>query len=119
MKKIFLIIIILFFNSCNTQNKRISEKRTINVVLNSIGKTNKDKNLIAAMTGINKSNLTTNLYYYDNSKNIIGLLINDEVFNYDYFNSKIYYNIENKRVKLYLDVYKNKSKEVLIIRKIK
>jgi hypothetical protein len=71
------------------------------------------------LTGINESNLTTSLYcYFENSKKIIGLPINDGAFNYDYFNSKIYNNLENRRVKLFLDVYKNKSKEILIIYKI-
>lgn len=118
MKKASLILIILVFNCCSSQSKKIIEKRTIEVVLTSVGKTNIDKKLTSKLTGINESNLTTSLYYYENKKKIIGLPINDGVFNYDYFNSKIYNGIENKRVKLFLDVYKNESKEIIIIYKI-
>jgi hypothetical protein len=118
MKKISLIIMMLIFNCCSSQSKKIIEKRTIEVVLNSVGKTNIDKKLTTSLTGINEIDLTTSLYYYENSKKIIGLPINDETFNYEYFNSKIYNNLENKRVKLFLDVYKNKSKEILIVYKI-
>ncbi|WP_165929441.1 hypothetical protein [Flavobacterium rhamnosiphilum] len=95
------------------------EKRTIEVVLSSVGKTNIDKKTTSKLTGINEGSLTTSLYYYsEKSKKIIGLPINDKTFNYDYFNSKIYNNLENRRVKLFLDIYKNKSKEILIIYKI-
>lgn len=118
MKKTSLILIMLIFNCCSSQSKKIMEKRTIEVILNSLGKTNIDKKLISKMTGIKENNFTTSLYYYDNSNKIIGLPINDETFNYEYFNSKIYTNLENKRVKLFLDVYKNKSKEILLIYKI-
>ena len=118
MKKISLILMILLVNHCSSQNKKIIEKRTIEVVLYDIVKTTIDKKLTAKLTGINEKNLTTSLYFYDNSKKIIGLPINDETFNYEYFNSKIYKNLENKRVKLFLDVYKNKSKEIVIICKI-
>lgn len=118
MNKISLIFILLLFNLCSSQNKKIIEKRTIDVVLYDIVKTTFDKKLTAKLTGIDENNLTTSLCYYDNSKKIIGLPINDKTFNYEYFNSKIYNNLENKRVKLFLDVYKNKSKEILIIHKI-
>lgn len=118
MKKISLLIMILIFIHCSSQNKKIIEKRTIDVVLYDIVKTTIDKKLTAKLTGIDEKNLTTSLCYYDNSKKIIGLPINDKTFNYEYFNSKIYNNLENKRVKLFLDVYKNKSKEILIIHKI-
>lgn len=118
MKKISIILVMLIFNFCFSQNKKTVEKRTIEVTLNSVGKTNIDKKTISKVTGINEKNLTTSLYFYDNSKKIIGLPINDETFNYEYFNSKIYKNLENKRVKLFLDVYKNKSKEIVIICKI-
>lgn len=118
MKKISLILMILLVNHCSSQNKKIIEKRTIEVVLYDIVKTTIDKKLTAKLTGIDESNLTTSLCYYDNSKKIIALPINDATFNNEYFNSKIYNNLENKRVKLFLDVYKNKSKEILIINKI-
>lgn len=109
----------LIFNSCCSQSKKIIEKRTIEVVLNSVGKTTINKKLISKLTGINESDLTTNVYFYSkNSKNIIGLPINDEKFNYEYFNSTLYNNLENRRVKLFLDVYTDKLKEILIIYKI-
>lgn len=107
MKKISLILMMLLFNFCSSQSKKIIEKRTIEVVLSDMVKTTIDKKLTSKLTGINEKNLTTSLYFYENSKKIIGLPINDETFNYEYFNSKIYKNLENKRVKLFLDVYKN------------
>lgn len=118
MKKILLISMMLILNLCSSQSKKTIEKRTIVVVLNSVGKTSIDKKSTSELTGIKENNLTTSLYFYENSKKIIGLPINDETFNYEYFNSKIYNNIENKRVKLYLNIYKNKSKEISIIYRI-
>ena len=64
MKKIFLISMMLIFNSCCSQSKKIIEKRTIEVVLNSVGKTTINKKLISKLTGINESDLTTNVYFY-------------------------------------------------------
>jgi hypothetical protein len=118
MKKISVFLAMLLFNHCSSQSKKIIEKRTIEVVLRDMAKTTIDKKLTSKFTGINEKKLTTTLYFYDNSKKNIGLPINDETFNYEYFNSNIYKNLENKRVKLFLDVYKNKSKEIVIIYKI-
>lgn len=46
----------LIFNFCFSQNKKTVEKRTIEVTLNSVGKTNIDKKTIFKVTGINKKN---------------------------------------------------------------
>ena len=118
MKKIAIILTMLIFNSCYSQSKVIMRKRVIDVVLKNVGKTTIDKIATSHLTGIKEDNYTTSLYYYDKQNKIVGFPINDEIFNYEYFNSKIYNNLENKRVKLFLDVYKNKSKEICIIYKI-
>lgn len=118
-KKIIIVLLIATLTNCSSQKTQKIESKIINVVLKDIMKISQNVKTLSAETGLDVKYFTTSLSFslIESNLNLV-LPLNDKKFNYDYFNKIFYNNLENKKAKLFLEVYKIKSKEVSIIYKI-
>lgn len=119
MKKILFLITIFLTVSCTSQKNKNLTQKIINVVLIDVSKINLNTNEISKITGIEQSFFTTSICFKssDGSKKKC-LPVNDKKFNYSYFNTEIYPNFKDRKVKLYIDIYNYNDKEFLVISKI-
>ncbi len=112
---IFFLISTLFAYSQLRQQGHTENKIFTGTVID-LGKKPSEMNF--KVGNINKKYITSALYVVlDNSKEK-AILINDKVFNYDYFNKNIRPYLENRIVKIYVEKYIVNGKEVFVAYKI-
>lgn len=117
-KKQFFIVFLISFIGCTQNKNNFGSPIKMEVVLKSFVKTQPLTQEFCNLTKINKKYITSAFYLTIDNKEYIEVFINDKLFNYDYFNQKIYPNIENRKVVLYVKKYLIKNKTVFIAEKI-
>lgn len=93
------------------------EKDTLTGVIIDLGERPSEMNF--NMDNINRKYITSALYIIlDNSKERKVILIDDHVFNYDYYNKNIRPFHEDKRVKIYVERHFVNGKDVYVANRI-
>lgn len=123
-----LIFILLSFTLaafCQNKQQDFIERKEIVVTIIDVGKSNFNSLKLENITKINKKYFTTSVYFsLKNEKGKSSYVINDKVFNWNYFNKSIYPNLNKGKelnAKLYLSVYndKNEKNKMTIIDSVK
>lgn len=122
MKRIKLSFFILFLISATIAYSQLrlqshTENDTLTGIIIDLGKRPSAMNF--KVDNIDKKYITSALYVVlDNSKERTAILINDDVFNYDYYNKNIRPYQESKRVNIYVEKHFVNGKDVYVATRV-
>lgn len=112
------LLLFLSMSSClNTENK-VGKEQVIDVQLIDFGKSKQYDSSFFEITKISKKDITSAFHVKFEDEKVKSLPVNDSLFNYDYFNKKIYPNIEGRRVRLTVKKYIINNKEIFVVNRI-
>lgn len=122
---IFIFLSLTLATFCQNKQQNFIVRKEIVVTIIDVGKSNYNSLKLENVTKVNKKYFTTAVYFSlknENSKS--SYVINDKVFNWNYFNKSIYPNLNKGKelnAKLYLSIYndKNVKNKMTIIDSIK